>query len=219
YSLRKFRPEDLAVNRRKFSFHRLALVAAMCAAVFLGITAVARVAETAAISCESLIGMALSNAKITSAKTVAAGAFVQPGGGGGAGGAGGGANAFRTLPSFCRVEATLTPSSDSDIKIELWLPSTGWNGKFQAVGNGGWAGSIPYPAIAQALAGGFAGAGTDTGHTGNNANFALGHPEKMIDLGYRSIHEMTVQSKVIINALYGSPAKLSYYNGCSQGGR
>jgi len=207
------------VNRRKFSFHRLALVAAMCAAVFLGITAVARVAETAAISCESLIGMALSNAKITSAKTVAAGAFVQPGGGGGAGGAGGGANAFRTLPSFCRVEATLTPSSDSDIKIELWLPSTGWNGKFQAVGNGGWAGSIPYPAIAQALAGGFAGAGTDTGHTGNNANFALGHPEKMIDLGYRSIHEMTVQSKVIINALYGSPAKLSYYNGCSQGGR
>src|SRR5436309_3529444 len=100
----------------------------MCAAVFLGMTAVARVAETAAMSCENLLGLTLSNAKITSAKTVAAGAFVQPGGGGG--GAGGGANAFRTLPSFCRVEATLTPSSDSDIKIELWLPSAGWNGKF-----------------------------------------------------------------------------------------
>ena len=87
------------------------------------------------------------------------------------------------------------------------------------MGNGGWAGTIPYAAIAAAMAAGYAGAGTDTGHTGSNADFALGHPEKLIDLAYRSIHEMTVQSKAIINAHYGSPAKFSYYNGCSQGGR
>src|SRR2546425_9724124 len=85
--------------------------------------------------------------------------------------------------------------------------------------NGGWAGTISYPALAAAVAAGFAGASTDTGHVGNNADFALGHPEKLIDLAYRSIHAMTVQSKTVINAHYGSPATFSYYNGCSQGGR
>jgi feruloyl esterase len=167
----------------------------------------------AATPCESLTGVKLTNAKITSAAVVAAGAFVPPAG------AGRGAGAFANLPAFCRVTATLTPTSDSDIKIELWLPQSGWNGKFEAVGNGGWAGTIPYPAIASAMSTGYAAAGTDTGHTGNNADFAFGHPEKVIDLAHRSIHEMTVQSKVILTEHYGSAAKYSYYNGCSQGGR
>jgi feruloyl esterase len=166
----------------------------------------------AATPCEALTTVTLSNAKVTAAIAVAPGAFVPPS-------PGRGANAYANLPAFCRVSATLTPSSDSDIKVELWLPISGWNGKFQAVGNGGWAGTIPYTAIANALSTGYAAAGTDTGHTGGNADFALGHPEKLIDLGYRSIHEMTVQSKVILGAFYGSPAKYSYYNGCSQGGR
>jgi feruloyl esterase len=166
----------------------------------------------AATPCEKLAGVALPNAKIDSAQMVAAGAFVQPGGRGNPA-------AFAKLPAFCRVTATLTPSSDSDIKTEIWLPANTWNGKFQAVGNGGWAGTIPYPALAAAVMSGYAGAGTDTGHVGNNADFALGHPEKVIDLAYRSIHEMTVQAKTLINTHYGSPAKFSYYNGCSQGGR
>src|SRR6185295_2076597 len=118
---------------------------------------------------------------------VAAGAFVQPGQSGRGGAArGGGGGSFASLPAFCRVTATLTPSEDSDIKTEVWLPVSGWNGKFQAVGNGGWAGTIPYAAIAPALASGYAAAGTDTGHTGNSADFALGHPEKLVDLAYRS---------------------------------
>jgi len=124
------------------------------------------------------------------------------------------------LPAFCRVAATLTPSSDSDIKIEVWLPdSTTWNGKFQAVGNGGWAGTIGYPAMATALAAGYATTSTDTGHVGNTAAFALGHPEKVIDIGYRAIHEMTVQAKAIVNGYYSSAPKYSYFNGCSLGGR
>ena len=167
----------------------------------------------AATPCESLANVKLTNAKVTSSAIVAAGAFVPPTRGGRGGGG------FANLPAFCRVEATLTPSADSDIKIEVWLPQSGWNGKFQAVGNGGWAGTIPYPAIGTAVAAGYAAAGTDTGHTGNNADFALGHPEKVIDLAYRSIHEMTVQSKVILTEHYGNPAKYSYYIGCSQGGR
>ena len=185
-------------------------------AVFLfAIAWIDAVPAQAATACEKLASLALPNAKIDAAQMVAAGAFVPPT----PAGARGGANPYANLPAFCRVTATLTPSGDSDIKTEIWLPATGWNGKFQAVGNGGWAGTIPYAAIATALRAGYAGAGTDTGHVGGNADFALGHPEKLIDLAYRSIHEMTVQSKTIINAHYGTPAKLSYYNGCSQGGR
>jgi feruloyl esterase len=163
-----------------------------------------------ALACENLAALPLPNAKINSAQVVAAGAFVP--------GAGPAAR-FAKLPAFCRVTATLTPTSDSNIKVEVWLPVSGWNGKYEAVGNGGWAGTIPYPGMADALANGYATAGTDTGHVGNNAEFAVGHPEKLIDLAYRSIHEMTVQAKTIINAHYGSSPKFSYYNGCSQGGR
>jgi feruloyl esterase len=123
------------------------------------------------------------------------------------------------LPAFCRVEATLTPSSDSDIKIEVWLPTADWNGKFQAVGNGAWSGAIGYAALADALRRGYAASSTDTGHAGGSASFALGHPEKLIDFAYRSEHEMTVKAKAIVNAFYGSAPKYSYWNGCSAGGR
>ena len=81
---------------------------------------------------------------------------------------------FTALPAFCRVAATLTPTSDSDIKIEVWLPASGWNGKFQAVGNGGWGGAIAIPRWAARCARGYAEASTDTGHVGNTATFALG---------------------------------------------
>jgi feruloyl esterase len=117
------------------------------------------------------------------------------------------------------VAATLKPSSDSDIKIEVWMPAAGWNGKFQGVGNGGWAGSISYSALAAALAAGYATASTDTGHAGNTAAFALDHPEKLVDMGYRAVHEMTVQGRAIVDAYYGSRPTRSIWNGCSQGGR
>jgi tannase/feruloyl esterase len=77
------------------------------------------------------------------------------------------------------VAVTLTPSSDSDIKVEVWLPAAGWNGKYQAVGNGGWAGTIGYAAMARALAKGYATSGTGTGHVGNSGEFALGHPREV----------------------------------------
>ena len=113
----------------------------------------------------------------------------------------------------------MKPTDDSDIKIEVWLPASGWNGKFQAVGNGGWAGVISYGAMAEALRDGYATSSTDTGHVGGSGSFALGHPEKVVDFGYRSEHEMTVKSKAIIEAFYGSAAQMSYWNGCSTGGR
>jgi feruloyl esterase len=120
---------------------------------------------------------------------------------------------------FCRVEATLTPSIDSAIRIEVWMPVSGWNGKFQGVGNGGFSGAIAYSALAAALRRGYAAASTDTGHEGNSASFGLGHPEKVIDFGWRAVNEMTVAAKRIVAAYYGASPRLSYWVGCSAGGR
>ena len=127
--------------------------------------------------------------------------------------------ALTGLPSFCRVQLTLTPSSDSNIKTEVWMPLTGWNGKFQQVGNGAFAGSVQYGALAEALKRGYAAASTDTGHTGAGAQWAAGHPEKIIDWGYRSEHLTAVDSKQAITDFYGVGPKLSYFTGCSGGGR
>src|SRR5438094_8343940 len=131
-------------------------------------------------TCESLSTFSQPHVAVTLAQTVAAGTFVAPGRGPR------GVVAFGGLPVFCRVAATLMPSSDSDIKIEVWLPASGWNGKLLAVGNGGWAGSISYAAMAASLGRGYATSSTDTGHTGGRGAFALGHPEKFIDFAYRS---------------------------------
>lgn len=195
---------------------------AIALAAFL---AAAPAAPALAATCESLAAKALKDGTINRAEVVAPGTFVPPDGGRRGRG---GANPFADLPAFCRVAATLTPSSDSDIKVEVWLPAaaggsggqaSGWNGKFQAVGNGGWAGVISYAAMAEALRAGYATASTDTGHVGGRGTFALDHPEKLVDFSWRSEHEMTVQAKVLIQAFYGTAAKLSYWNGCSTGGR
>ena len=166
----------------------------------------------AAVSCASLGSLSLPEARITSAQSVAAGDFTPPPGAGPT-------QPIHNLPAFCRVAVTLAPSNDSDIKIEVWMPASGWNGKFQAVGNGGWSGAIGYSALASAITRGYASASTDTGHTGGSAEFALGHPEKLIDFAYRSEHEMTVKAKALVAAFYGSGPKLSYWNGCSSGGK
>jgi feruloyl esterase len=172
-----------------------------------------------AATCESLTRLTLDNTKITIAQEVPAGAFTPPGAARQGGAPPLQSRVYASLPAFCRIAATLTPSSDSDIKIEVWLPSAKWNGKFQAVGNGGWAGSISYAALAGAVNAGYATASTDTGHVGNSGAFALGHPEKVTDFAYRAVHEMTIKAKAVIDAFYGSRPTLSIWNGCSQGGR
>ena len=169
---------------------------------------------TAASSCEAIASLAIPDATITAADPVEAGAFVPPG----AAAAAQQNAAFKRLPAFCRVAATLKPSNDSDIKIELWLPASNWNGKLQAVGNGGWAGSINYAAMAEALTRGYATSSTDSGHQGGAGPW-MQNPDKLIDFGYRSVHEMAVKSKAVAAAYFGNGPRLSYFNGCSGGGR
>ncbi len=193
-------------SRAKFvSFAALPGVALLCAP------------PSFAATCESLSSLALPHTTITAAESVAAGAFVAAAAPGGKGK--GKQASFADVPAFCRVAFSVKPSSDSDIKIELWMPASGWNHKFEANGNGGWTGSITPATLAAGVKLGYATAMTDTGHQGGSASFALGHPEKVIDFGYRSVHEMAVQGKAIIKAFYGEAPRLSYWNGCSAGGR
>jgi tannase/feruloyl esterase len=189
-------------------------------AVFLALCGViAPAARAAGQSCEQLAQLALPNTTITSAQTVAAGAFAPPAGT--AAWLAGDPSSYKRLPAFCRVTAEDKPTQDSDIKIEVWMPATGWNGRFRGQGNGGFAGEIDYRTLSLAVAQGYASAATDTGHAaeGTNATWALGHPEKIIDFAYRAIHEMTVVGKAAAKAFYGDAPQHSYFSSCSNGGR
>jgi feruloyl esterase len=176
-------------------------------------------AQAAGQTCEQLAQLALPNTKVTSAQTVTAGAFAPPPSL--APWLAGDPDFYKRLPAFCRVTAEVKPNADSDIKIEVWLPSSGWNGKFRGQGNGGFAGEIDYRMLGLAVLQGYASAATDTGHAaeGTNATWALGHPEKIIDFAYRAIHEMTVVGKATTKAFYADAPQHSYFASCSNGGR
>lgn len=159
--------------------------------------------------CKNLAKLASPARAITLASPVPAGNFAPAAG----------AKELRELPAFCRVSAVLTPTADSEIHVEVWLPSSHWNGKFLAVGSGGWGGAIAYSAMEEALRRGYATAATDDGHTGPSARFVVGHREKLIDFAYRAEHEMTITAKGLIDAYYGHAPRYSYWEGCSGGGR
>jgi len=176
--------------------------------------AASRIVAAAPMACEALGRMTIANGTVTSAETVQAGAFTPPGARNGQA-----AEAFKTLPAFCRVALRLTPTPDSDIHVEVWLPLSNWNRKLEAAGNGGLGGTMPYPALAAAVTAGYASTGTDTGHIGGNADFVPGHHEKLVDFAYRAIHEMTVTAKAVVTAHYEQPPSRSYFSSCSTGGR
>jgi hypothetical protein len=172
-----------------------------------------------AAPCAQLTDLKLPHATITSAESVAAGAFKAAASGGG--GPGGPATDYGHLPAFCRVAGTLRPTADSDIRFEVWLPAAGWNGKFVGTGNGVWAGSIVLASMAEPLAKGYATMATDDGHQGSplDGSFAAGHPEKLVDFGYRAVHETTVAAKALIKAFYEKAPSRSLFVSCSTGGR
>jgi feruloyl esterase len=205
----------------------------------MGLFAWVAIASTPAMAtpCTNLQSVALEHTTITSAIDNTTGAFVVPN-----------SNPPQTitgLPAFCRVTATLTPTSDSSIKIEVWLPETTWNGRFLGTGGGGFQGIISYDQLASGLQAGFAATNSDLGtgvsgcsplYCGSDGNMGnplaiefgdpsapstglFGHPERIKDFGYRAIHLMTVRGKEIADAFYRENARKAYFAGCSTGGQ
>jgi len=170
-------------------------------------------------SCEDIASLKLPNTTIVSATEVPAGQFPVP--------KGPGADmqgplrlegtAPAKIPAFCRVRITVAPA----IKIEVWMPVSGWNGNFEGVGNGGKAGSVSYSAMATALEQGYATASTDTGHQAgeNDTKWAFHHPELITDFAYLAIHDMTATATKVVASYYGKSPAFSLFNGCSTGGR
>ena len=170
--------------------------------------------------CEQLQTVPLERATVVTAATVAAGVFTSPAGSGPGGTS---APPPQPIPAHCRVTMVLEPTTDSNINVELWLPTrTGTGSSSPSATAGGpdrfrATGDMP-----AALRRGYATGGTDTGHSaadGPDGMFALGHPEKIVDFAYRAIHEMTVKSKLLVDAFYEEPLEYSYFKGCSTGGR
>src|SRR5437763_1146768 len=193
--------------------------------------------SASATPCTNLQSLQLEHTTINSATDNTSGVFIVPG-----------SNPPQTLtglPAFCRVTATLTPSSDSSIKFEVWLPANTWNGRFLGTGGGGFQGVITYNSLAGGIRAGFAATNSDlgtgssgcsplycgsAGNMGNPLAIAFGdpaapttglfgHPERIKDFGFRAIHLMTVRGKEIAKLYYGQKAQTAYFAGCSTGGQ
>jgi feruloyl esterase len=182
-------------------------------AVFLAIL-VFTIPASAQQSCESLKSIKIPNVTITSVEKGESGYELAAQGGG-----------FMNAPAqkiqapFCRIQAYSAPTGDSHIGIEVWLPdASNWNGRFLAVGNPGFIGSIASAGIARNMEQGYVSAGTDTGHVDPGFEWAIGHPEKWADWGHRAVHEMVVVTKTLADAYYGKPIQYSYWNSCHNGG-
>src|SRR5215469_17634338 len=159
-----------------------------CSALVLGVVA-GLPSVSAATTCESLSRLSFPDVASITAKSFAGGTFQPPDP------AGFVPTPSRPhanppipgLPAFCEVSIVVAPA----INIEIWLPlASAWNNRFRGVGGGGYAGTISWPALANAVNGGYATASTDTGHSAFAANngqggggFALNQPADTLNEG------------------------------------
>jgi hypothetical protein len=137
-------------------------------------------------------------------------------------------------PEYCDVRGYVEPA----VGFQLKLPVTTYNGRYVQYGCAGMCGTIfppTFPACGPAdgatsggpSGGDFAVAATDDGHVGKGDPFSAivdgswGADNEVArdDFFYRAPHVVSVASKRIIAAYYGSPPTRSYFNGCSTGGR
>jgi hypothetical protein len=171
------------------------------AAVTLGLTLIGGLARAQSTACTSLASLALPHAAVTEAVDLPLG----------------------PKDHVCKLAVTARPTADSDIRIEVLIPEgAAWNGRFVQLGNGGFAGQINERDLALLAAAGYAVAATDDGHQSadeTDASWALGHPEKVVDYGWRAIKETTDAAKTLIRSYEMSPPKYAYFEGCSDGGR
>jgi feruloyl esterase len=185
----------------------------LCVAV-LATIALSAIPGIAQQPCENLAAIKIPNVTFTTVKALDAGwelpttpgMFGTPAG-------------QKVSVPFCRIAGYSQPTGDSHIGFEVWLPpATSWNGRFLALGNPGFVGSIVYGGLKTAVQNGYATASTDTGHVDTGYNWAVGHPEKLKDWGYRAVHETAAVAKRVIQGFYGAPVKYSYWNSCHNGG-
>jgi feruloyl esterase len=165
-------------------------------------------------TCESLKSVQIPHVTITSV-TAGRPGYELPA----QAGAMGNTPARKIQVPFCRIEAFSEPTSDSHIGIEVWLPAAdNWNGNFLAAGNPGFIGSLSSAGLAGIMQRGYVAGGTDTGHVDAGFEWAIGHPEKWADWGYRAVHEMVVVTRTMAEKYYGKPIQYSYWNSCHNGG-
>jgi len=180
-------------------------------AIFLfGCNPVCRAHVPEAAGCEDLINLKFPRATVTLAQPIPAGNFLAPDG------------ENYAVPAFCRVHGVSRPTSDSSINFEVWMPENGWSGRYYQHGQGGSGGVISYADLAGFLLSGAAGAATDDGHVmpaDRGLGWALKHPERVVDFGYRALKETTDHAKIVVQTYYGKAPHYSYFEGCSDGGR
>lgn len=132
------------------------------------------------------------------------------------------------VPAFCKVVVTLTHGRAGDHeRIEVWLPESGWTGRFQALGGAGYSAGNFGPDLAEAIKKGYAVGSTDAGATpvtGWTTPWALTASGRvnlpvLENFAERGPHELAVVGKAVVKAYYRSPAAYAYWNGCSTGGR
>ncbi|MBE3012589.1 tannase/feruloyl esterase family alpha/beta hydrolase [Microbispora sp. NEAU-D428] len=130
------------------------------------------------------------------------------------------------VPAYCDVTVMLThPGVGDHAKVRVWLPETGWTGRFQALGGSAFAAGDYGAGLAGAIKSGYAAATTDAGvGTYLDTGWALNgdgevDTELLNNFADRSQHEMAVVGKQVVDEVYGRPVSYSYWNGCSTGGR
>jgi len=174
----------------------------------------ASVPANAQQSCQNLKSVRMQNVTITSAVAITPPWEIPP-----TSGMFGTPKGQRVNVSFCRVEGFSAPTSDSHIGFEIWLPlAEEWNGKLLAVGNPGFIGGVSRGALAEIVQKRYVAVSTDTGHTEEGYSWASGHPEKLVDWGYRAVHETVVAAKQLIQSYYGKPVQYAYWSSCHNGG-
>lgn len=210
------RPFDPATAR--YRLH----TAAVLAGLFLTTVLPSQAARAA--DCAQMAKLVLPKTTITSVETVAANTFtvtgrLEPSGMNVAG------HPLQNgeNPAFCRIKATIKPGPESEVKSEIWLPLSGWNGRFLHIGSFGWGGTINTAALLTGVQQGYATANNDTGHDaagpdGGGGKFAMGPADRMLEYAGRANHEMAIATKSMIKAFYGKAQSYSYLVGCSLGG-
>jgi tannase/feruloyl esterase len=183
-------------------------------AALLALTSFGAAGTAQAATCESLAQASFPNTVITAAQSVT-GSFTYPSG-----------HQVTGLPASCHVTGSIRPTSDSDIRFDLWMPNENWNHKFLQLDPGGLGGNEEY-ADPNFLKRGYAIAGSDYGiqPQGVSSTNIWGtfdgpdHPEKVKDFAWRAEHLTSQISKLIITAFYEEAPRYSYFNSCSTGGQ